>query len=150
MPGVIVSIRDSDSISYFKEISTSLIQIVDPEEVIISSGYFEEKDTYKETFTRGYYFSTDKNMKDQSVLNLLRNRKVILIGLHDIEKDTDFQNLYDNFKIALGYSNVTAYVKEKWHAKAMLMRKHIDGEMHTVVGIFGSSNCTRPAFGHSG
>lgn len=150
--GVLVTLRDTDDISYFKEFSMELLRITEPEEVIISSGYFWETDLYSDPFTYGYYFSQDEDSNGDKVIDLLAGKRVIIAG-HMSSEYTDYDAMFgylrDNLRSRLGQDNVTAYehLSRKWHAKEMFFRKHINGEMHTVAGIVGSSNCTRPAFG---
>lgn len=150
--GVIVTLRDDDNVSYFKEFTMELIRISEPDEVYISSGYFWKTDVYRVPFIHGFYFSFDKDHQGDSIVSCLRNKRVVLAGhmrSQNVNWDQMFRNTLENFRSYLGISNIDAYecIDRNFHSKQIFMRKTINNVMRTVVGIVGSSNCTRPAFG---
>lgn len=155
--GITVTLRDTDEISYFKELSLELIRACEPDEIMICSGYFSEASKYSPSMKPikdKFYFSLDKDSHSKNIIELLKDYQtnVILVGHMPTKSgvcERSYKNLFANCKSHLGLGKVKAYkcVAGNWHAKEMFIRKNIDGVMTTVAGVVGSSNCTRPAYG---
>ena len=151
--GVVISLRDSDEISHFKEMLFSMINILNPDELLISSGYFQ---------AGGYNVINDILLNGTPVIDILRNIDTITIvghkGINNNNNNYYYNNYYsswhnqfvsfvDNLRRVLPACTINAYYDTgyNWHAKETILLSN----GVAVAGALGSSNYTRPAMGHT-
>lgn len=160
--GVIISLRDSDEVSYYKEMIMGMIDQYHPDELLISSGYFQEVDAYNVIVPTSYNITRDTNFNGDRFIDLLATVSTItIVGVKDTRDPNyatrtmrnglpcwqrQFDILVQNLRTLLPNSTINAYsdTTGSWHAKeTILLCDNIP-----VSGALGSSNFTRPAFGH--
>ena len=146
--GVVISLRDSDEISHFKEMLFSMINILHPDELLISSGYFH---------AGRYNVINDVLLDGTPVIDILRNIETITIVGHMESNNNNnnnnnnwhnqFVSFVDNLRRVLPACTINAYYDTgyRWHAKETILLSN----GVAVAGTLGSSNYTRPAMGHT-
>lgn len=151
--GMIITLRDSSDISYFKEIMLKIFNEFTIDEVLICSGYYQENKPYRDENDNlqigSYRVTLDINSNHENLITQLsRVEKITTVGIKGSsgsDWDVSYRNFVENLRYSLGKDVVDAYVDKSgsWHAKEMIMLY----QGHAVAGIIGSSNFTRAAYG---
>ena len=135
--GIAIFLRNSELQNHFREILLRSLASNEGDAAIICSGFFQENFS-----NSNYQVSRDGNLS-----SVLANSGVSLttIGIHN----ANWLASYINFCHSLRASgvNLQAYRSKSfhWHAKIYILKK----ESKHLLGIIGSSNMTRNAFGLS-
>lgn len=141
--GVVISLRDSDEKSYYKEMICEMINTLHPDELLISSGYFQNSNTYS--------VINDICFDGTPVIDSFRNVETITIVGHKDDNNSNwhpqFVSFVNDLRLSLPGCTINAYYDTgfHWHAKELIML--CNGV--AVAGALGSSNFTRPAMGHT-
>lgn len=135
--GLAIFLRKRLSPNYFRELLIDSLKTGLGNEVLLCSGFFQEK-------KYGNYFSVSTEGSFSTLLKK-HNIKLKTVGIHNDSWLADYKNFRDN----LLKSGVSIHAKispnYKWHAKIFILKNN--GK--PIFGIVGSSNMTRPAFGTS-
>lgn len=134
--GLIIFLRKR-TYNHFREVVLKSLDSGAGNKAVMSSGFFQEN-------FRGssYAVSTEGNF-DQI---LLRNKiELTTVGVHNWFWLHSYKNFRDNL-IARGVNIIAKRVQRlHWHAKIFILKK----DDRPILGIVGSSNMTKNAFGHS-
>lgn len=159
--GLTITLRDKDDLSYYKDLIIQLFLACVPDEIVICSGYFQEEHPYSSLGHQGdYLVSRDKGYNLNSLIELFAKYKpkVTIVGYRDKKPvnappnwwrsslwGKQYVNFCENVKSKMPPNKVKSYryISGEWHAKEIFMLKN--GSVD--VGIIGSSNLTRPAYG---
>lgn len=130
-----IILRTDANINLFQDVIINTISLPIGDSILLCSGFFQEG--------RGQYFVSREN---QFTCRLAQSGKTITtIGVHN----NMWRNEYIRFIERLRNANIQVDARLhrgfKWHAKIYLLVS--DGS--PIMGIIGSSNMTRNAFGRS-
>lgn len=150
--GIILTLRDQEKLSYFKELMLDLLDLKIGNKVLICSGYFQENYTpsQKSSVPR-YYVSKEKNYKGKTILDCIdfTYKEVTLVGSRAF-RNTEWDHSYQDFVIELrkrygAKPSIIAHrnIGGNWHAKVFILLK----DEEPIAGIIGSSNLTKSAYG---
>ena len=151
--GIFFTLRRDGAESLFKKFMLDMLDAIQPEEILLCSGYFQENKPYDDENGNkcysSYQVTTDSDYNNLTICDVLSNtQQITLVGSKDDAQGywgESYTSFYHNLRNSLGVDRVKAY-RDKlnhWHAKEMLMLSN-----HMVIaGIIGSSNLTRPAYG---
>ncbi|MBE5841224.1 MAG: hypothetical protein E7304_07460 [Butyrivibrio sp.] len=140
--GLLLTVRSTDTTSYFKEIMHEMFHVFQPDEILLCSGFYQEKHS---TYSPYYQVSLDVSSAGVDLEHLLSHiEKVTLVGIHG--SNTEWLDSYKNFYMNIKKKNpkIVAYKSKdnNWHAKIMIFRRN--GK--SVACIIGSSNMTKSAY----
>ena len=127
--GVVVARRIAKDVSVFKTFIKGILKVCDPDEVWISSGYYY----------RNFWYTNDKGT--DTLTDLLKNRKVVLVGDPRITKD--IKNFKYGLQKAIGSGTVEIYVYEQADSNFRANEIHFFKNNRDVAFIVGSSSCTK-------
>lgn len=135
---ITIFLRHTEKNNYFRRVILKTIASKIGDEAILCSGFFQE--LFKES---EYQVTLDGNL---STLLTQSNIRLTTIGIHNSNWMKSYKNFVNNLKND-GVSHITSYYVSgfKFHAKIYIYKK----ENNPLLGIIGSSNMTRNAFGLS-
>jgi phosphatidylserine/phosphatidylglycerophosphate/cardiolipin synthase-like enzyme len=108
-------------------------------EVLIGSGFFQERAGYQASF------ETEPAISPDDLRTLLAGKTVNLVGVYNNYWTNDFLNFYGSLLAAGALVMPRSPAGLRWHAKVILAKP---AHLHTpTFALIGSSNMTRPAFG---
>lgn len=152
--GILITLRDDASISYFKEIMIGVIKKYPDgfERIVISSGFFNkeslvQKNKFRRTLIEAV--NDNGNIKEIDLLGVYTDcRKRGVLAKYITDKNyVEYTKFIGSLKKGITTSTTIKpyyYVQGNWHAKICFFIPK--GQKEWALAIVGSSNMTRPAF----
>lgn len=134
---IAILLRNQQTPNVFRNLILNVVQIPDLKQIIICSGFFQDK------FNKSTYCaSTEGNLAQKLAAS---KAEVITVGLHN----SQWKFSFDEFNNSLTTAGVNLKVRKisgyRWHAKVFIAST----KNGPVFSLIGSSNMTRNAFSTS-
>ena len=137
--GIVVTLRKNTlNTSYYKEILLSLMDSGLVDNMLVSSGFFTEYESYG--------VSKELNREGNSMISCLKKHRLTAVTVIGVYGQDDgliafIKAIKKACKNVIGY----CHKDKKWHAKICILR---NGE-RALAGIIGSTNLTLASYSHS-
>lgn len=137
--GLIIFLRKRLTENKFREVVLDSINTGTGNKVILCSGFYQEN-----WFRNPSYEVSSEGSLDQILKN--NNIELTTVGVHNAAWVQAYKNFRNNLR-SKGV-NITSKISKSyhWHAKIFILKM----DDKPILGIVGSSNMTKPAFGISG
>lgn len=138
--GVAIILRSEANLSLYKEIMMSAIKSEIGNNALLCSGFFQENQN-----GHLYRVTDEFDFEGTEFINCFpKSFELKIVGVYN----NIWREAYNNFARSLASNtmiSMEAYLKTSfnWHAKVFILRK----DEKPIMGIIGSSNMTRRAFG---